>query len=65
MPTEPVFPPLLEPELNNKAPLEPNTPAFKLRITIVPLVVEVPSPDEIRTEPPVALAIDELRPALT
>jgi len=61
----PLFPPLLVPELKKSAPLAPNTPAFKLRITIVPLVVEVPSPDEMRTDPPVTLAIDELRPAPT
>jgi hypothetical protein len=67
IPIAPVFPALLDPELKYKAPLAPDTPAFKLRTTTVPLVVVVPSPEEIRTEPPVTpvLGIDELRPALT
>jgi len=60
----PEFPALLDPELKYKAPLAPDTPEFKLRITIVPLVVVVPSPDEIRTAPPVTpvFGIAELRP---
>jgi len=33
-------------------------------MTTAPLVEEVPSPEDMRKEPPVALAIDELRPAL-
>jgi hypothetical protein len=51
--TAPELPPLLEPVLKNKEPLTPNLPAFKLRITTLPLVVAVPSPDEMRTTPPV------------
>jgi hypothetical protein len=50
---KPVFPTLLEPVLKNNEPLTPNLPAFKLRITTLPLVVAVPSPDEMRTTPPV------------
>jgi len=51
--TAPELPLLLEPVLKNNEPLTPNLPAFKLRITTLPLVVAVPSPDEMRTTPPV------------
>jgi hypothetical protein len=53
MATAPLLPPLLEPVLKNNEPLTPNLPAFKLRMIRLPLVVAVPSPDEMRTTPPV------------
>jgi hypothetical protein len=53
---------LLEPVLKNNDPLAPLVPEFKLRITTMPLDVDVPSPDEMRTDPPV---LTVLRPAFT
>jgi len=62
----PLLPEMLDPELKYNAPLEPLVPAFKLRITMLPLVEDVPSPDEMRTDPPV-LPVEALllRPAFT
>jgi len=57
----PVFPLLLVPVLKKSAPLTPASPAFELRITTAPLLDAVPSPDEMRTAPPVSTV---LRPAL-
>jgi hypothetical protein len=62
METAPELPPLLEPVLKNNEPLTPSLPAFKLRMITFPLVVAVPSPDEMRTAPPVFAV---LRPAFT
>jgi hypothetical protein len=53
----PLFPPLDDPELNNIAPLTPNSPAFTLRIVTVPLVVAVPSPLDTLKAPPVWTAL--------
>ena len=58
----PELPSLLVPVLKNSDPLTPAAPEFKLRITTAPLDVEVPSPDEMRTAPPV---LTVLRPAFT
>ena len=58
----PLLPLLVDPELKNSDPLNPFVPAFSLRITTVPLLEAVPSPDEIRTTPPVCTM---LRPACT
>jgi hypothetical protein len=50
--TTPEFPPLDDPELNIKAPLTPDCPAFVLRIIMEPLLVAVPSPlDKLRAPP--------------
>ena len=58
----PLLPELEDPELKYSDPLTPLEPAFRLRITTMPLLEAVPSPDEIRTTPPVCTM---LRPALT
>jgi hypothetical protein len=62
MPILPLFPLLVDPELKYSDPLTPLEPEFRLRITTVPLLEAVPSPDEMRTTPPVCTM---LRPALT
>jgi hypothetical protein len=53
----PVLPELDVPELNVSAPLKPAVPAFAVRIVIAPLVVAVPSPVVIETEPPVTTVL--------
>jgi hypothetical protein len=58
---EPLFPLLLVPVLKKSAPLTPFSPVFKLRITTAPLDEAVPSPDMMRTAPPVKTV---LRPPL-
>ena len=55
--TVPVVPELEVPELNVSAPLAPIVPAFAVRTTIRPLVVAVPSPVVIETEPPVTTVL--------
>jgi len=62
MRTDPLLPELVVPELKNKVPLAPATPALVLRILMSPLVVAVPSPDVKYKDPPV---LTVLRPALT
>jgi hypothetical protein len=52
-----VLPELDVPELNVSAPLKPAVPAFAVRIEIAPLVVAVPSPVVIETEPPVTTVL--------
>jgi len=54
------LPLLALPELNTNMPLLPTSPALVLRIAIVPLDVEDPSPLETLTAPPVS---EVLRPA--
>ena len=50
----PDAPHVVVPVLNISSPLTPFTPAFKVRIIIVPLVDSVPNPLIIEIEPPVA-----------
>ena len=49
----PLFPSLAEPELNTSRPLAPVAPEFALRTAITPLLVDVPSPLSMLTDPPV------------
>ena len=51
------MPLLAEPELNTSRPLTPVVPAFALRIEITPLLVAVPSPLSILTDPPVGAVL--------
>ena len=50
--TFPLSPPLAVPELNTNIPLVPDAPALADRIFTVPLLVAVPSPLSIDTDPP-------------
>ena len=50
----PDAPHVVVPVLNISSPLTPATPAFKVRIIIVPLVDFVPNPLIMEIEPPVA-----------
>jgi hypothetical protein len=54
---KPLFPLLEEPELNTNDPLLPLTPAFMLRIVIVPLLEAVPSPLDTLNNPPDAVVL--------
>ena len=48
---------MAEPELNTSRPLAPAVPEFALRTAITPLLVDVPSPDSMLTEPPVCAVL--------
>jgi hypothetical protein len=50
----PVVPLPEVPELNTNDPLMPFAPAFTVRITTLPLVLNVPKPAIMDTVPPVA-----------
>ena len=49
----PLFPAEEDPEENTSRPEEPDAPALALRISTAPLVDAVPSPEDIKTAPPV------------
>jgi hypothetical protein len=51
--TFPAVPELVVPEVNSSCPLLPFTPAFDVVKTIDPVLVNVPSPVESDTDPPV------------
>jgi len=55
--TSPLLPPLALPELNTSMPLTPDTPALKLRIETMPLLLAVPSPLPMLTAPPVLIVL--------
>ena len=52
MHTKPLFPVTDEPELNLRKPLAPEIPLFMELILITPLLVAVPSPALMKTQPP-------------
>jgi hypothetical protein len=55
--TKPLFPELAVPLLNTNMPLAPVPPALAVRIFTDPLVVKVPSPLHIVTDPPVTTVL--------
>ena len=52
-----MFPPFAEPVLNASMPLPPLAPELGVEILIAPLLVCVPSPLLIETDPPVAIVL--------